>query len=163
MIIIINPINCIKFSSISILSNLFQALHTWFMRCKTFPANIYLLQVRKRNPRNRCKICSKLTIKTQEWRQWGLVVSLLLTLNRFFTLFWLFHYWLWTSKCWLWNNLFPHHLKERTLFVNLLKQPSKGVLKFHKIHRKTPVKFLRTSFFIEYLWWLLLNLVQHNY
>ena len=30
-----------------------------------------------------------------------ILVSLLLTLNRFHTLFWCFHYWFWTSKSWL--------------------------------------------------------------
>ena len=42
---------------------------------------------------------SKLTIKTQERRPWRALVSLLLTLNRFHTLFWCFHCWLWASKC----------------------------------------------------------------
>ena len=32
-------------------------------------ANIYLLKVNKKNTRTRCKICSKLTIKTPERRQ----------------------------------------------------------------------------------------------
>ena len=36
----------------------------------TFPANIYLFKVNDRNTRNRCKICSKLTIKTPEQRHW---------------------------------------------------------------------------------------------
>ena len=35
-----------------------------------FPANIYLLKVNNRNTRKRCEICSKLTIKTPEQRQW---------------------------------------------------------------------------------------------
>ena len=34
------------------------------------PANIYLLKVNKRNGRTRCGICSKLTIKIPERRQW---------------------------------------------------------------------------------------------
>ena len=55
------------------------------------------------------EICSKLTIKTIEWRQrprsgvfiinWRLSVVFLLTLNRFRTLFRCFHCWLWTCKC----------------------------------------------------------------
>ena len=36
------------------------------------PANIYLLQVNYKNTRKRYEICSKLTIKTQEQRQWRL-------------------------------------------------------------------------------------------
>ena len=34
------------------------------------PAGIYLLNVNNRNTRTRCEICSKLTIKTPERRQW---------------------------------------------------------------------------------------------
>ena len=34
------------------------------------PAGIYLLRIDKRNTRARCEICSKLTIKTPERRQW---------------------------------------------------------------------------------------------
>ena len=42
-----------------------------------FPANVYLLKVNNRNTRKRCEICSKLTIKTLERRQF-----LLMTLNK---------------------------------------------------------------------------------
>ena len=40
--------------------------------CKeySFPANIYLFKFNIRNTARRCKICSKLTIKTLERRQW---------------------------------------------------------------------------------------------
>ena len=34
------------------------------------PAGVYLLKVNNRNTRKRCEICSKLTIKTPEQRQW---------------------------------------------------------------------------------------------
>ena len=34
------------------------------------PGNIYLFKVNNRNPRKRCEICSKLTIKTAERHQW---------------------------------------------------------------------------------------------
>ena len=37
----------------------------------TFPAGIYLLKVNNRNTRTRCEVCSKLIMKTPEWRQWG--------------------------------------------------------------------------------------------
>ena len=37
---------------------------------KTHPAGIYLLKVNDRNSRTRCKICSNLTIKIPERRQW---------------------------------------------------------------------------------------------
>ena len=46
------------------------------------PANIYLLKVNNRNTRKRSEICSKLTIKTLERRQWHLfLVFLLMTLS----------------------------------------------------------------------------------
>ena len=35
----------------------------------TYPADIHLLKVNNRSSKTRCEICSKLTIKTQEWRQ----------------------------------------------------------------------------------------------
>ena len=35
-----------------------------------FPAGIYLFRVKNRNSRTICEICSKLTIKTPERRQW---------------------------------------------------------------------------------------------
>ena len=34
------------------------------------PADIYLLKVNNRNTREKCEICSKLTIKIPEQRQW---------------------------------------------------------------------------------------------
>ena len=43
-------------------------------------AGNYMFKVNSRNTRTRCEICSKLTIKT-------IIVSLLLTLNIFHTLF----------------------------------------------------------------------------
>ena len=61
-----------------------------------FPVGIYLLKVNNRNTGTRCEICSKLTIKTPERRQWHrsgvftvnfkhilhlVLVFLLLTLN----------------------------------------------------------------------------------
>ena len=54
-------------------------------------ANIYLFKVNNRNSRKRCEICSKLTLKTTEWRHVFVnfqhishlfLVSLLFTLNR---------------------------------------------------------------------------------
>ena len=41
-----------------------------FHKLFCFPAAIYLLTVNNRNPRTRCEICSKLTIKTPERRHW---------------------------------------------------------------------------------------------
>ena len=53
---------------------------------RSYPAYIYLLKVNKKNTRKRCEICSKLTIKTPERRQW-LVLVFLLTLNIFHIFF----------------------------------------------------------------------------
>ena len=38
--------------------------------CRIHPANIYLFKVNNKDTRKRCKICSKLTIKTLERCQW---------------------------------------------------------------------------------------------
>ena len=38
-------------------------------------AGIYLFKVNNRNIRTRCEICSKLTIKTPERRQWQHVIA----------------------------------------------------------------------------------------
>ena len=62
----------------------------------SFPASIYFFKLNNRNTRTMPKICSKLAINR---RQCIVLVSLLLTLNRFHVLFWYFHCWLWTSKC----------------------------------------------------------------
>ena len=43
------------------------------MLCKNLPfnpKNIYLFKVINRNFGKRCEVCSKLTIKIPEWRQW---------------------------------------------------------------------------------------------
>ena len=66
----------------------------------TYPANIYLFKVNKRNTRKKCEICPKLTIKTPEQRQrclyfklWKYFTSFskasIVELNRYF--------------CWVWD------------------------------------------------------------
>ena len=69
------------------------------MYAKILPAGIYLRKVNNKSTRARCEICSKLTIKTPEWRQCGygdvVLVSFMLTLNKFYTLFWCFCCELW--------------------------------------------------------------------
>ena len=51
-----------------------------------YPVGIYLLKFNNRNTGTKCEICSKLRIKTHDTN--GIVlVSLLLTLNIFHTLF----------------------------------------------------------------------------
>ena len=44
------------------ISRAFSLLHILFILC-FFPINIYLLKVNDRNTRDKCEICSKLTIK----------------------------------------------------------------------------------------------------
>ena len=62
-------------------------------------ASNYVFKVNKRNTRTQCEICLKLTIQTPEWRV--VLMSLLLTLNMFHTLFgqenagWEFNIWYW--------------------------------------------------------------------
>ena len=70
----------IPFSSISILLTLNRKtfvgafLHRNNFECRFmwYPVDICLLQVNNRNTRRRCEICSKLTIKTPERRQWSM-------------------------------------------------------------------------------------------
>ena len=41
-----------------------------FWTLKIYQANVYLFQVKNGNARTRCHICSKLTTKTLEGREW---------------------------------------------------------------------------------------------
>ena len=66
-----------------------EFFYRYYSAYNFFPAN---LDVNNGNIRTMCEICSKLTF---------VLVSLLLTLNRFHKSFWCFHYWPSTSKCWL--------------------------------------------------------------
>ena len=57
---------------------------------KNIPANIYLFKVNNRNTRKKCEICSKLTIKTPERRQWccsGVFIVNLEYISHFFLVF----------------------------------------------------------------------------
>ena len=58
-------------------------------------------KVNNGNTRTICGISSKAPIKTPEWGLNTVLVSSLLTLNIFGTLFWCFHCWLWISKRWI--------------------------------------------------------------
>ena len=53
--------------------------------------------------------CSNWVMETPENCGKSILVSLLLILNRFHTLFWYFHCWLWTNKCRL--RQFPDQLR----------------------------------------------------
>ena len=56
---------------------------------------IYLFKINNGNTWTTCEVYSKLTVKTRERRHW--LVSLLLTLNRFYTFFRCSYWWIWTS------------------------------------------------------------------
>ena len=81
------------------------------------PVGIYLFKVNDGYTRTMCEICSKLTIKTPERRHDVFLVSLLLTFNKFHTLFLCFHCWLWTRKYWLRKPRVIHkHYRKELLF-----------------------------------------------
>ena len=44
------------------------------LKWKAPPASIYQLKVNNRNTRTGCEICSKLTIKTRQWRRSGVCI-----------------------------------------------------------------------------------------
>ena len=62
-------------------------------RLKQSKAAITCSKFNNENPRTRCEICSKLTIKTPEQHH------LLLTLNIFYSLFYCFYCQIWAGKC----------------------------------------------------------------
>ena len=64
-----------------------------------YPANIYLFEVNYKNTRKRCKICSKLTIKTPERRQWRRSDVFIVNFEHISHLFLVFLLLLWTSEC----------------------------------------------------------------
>ena len=66
---------------------------------RSYRAGVYLFKVNSGNTRRKCEICSKLTIiNHQNDVNDVILLSLLLTLNKFDTLFCCFHCWLRTSK-----------------------------------------------------------------
>ena len=73
---------------------------------KLYIASNYLFKVNNRNTKTSCEICSKITKKTPERRQWLRVVLVfsLLNLNIVHTLFQCFYCWLWADNCVLGSN-----------------------------------------------------------
>ena len=62
----------------------------YFLNISRYQANIYLLKVNSRNALKKCKICSKLTIRTQERRQWrrsGLFIVIFEHISHLFLMF----------------------------------------------------------------------------
>ena len=132
------------------------------VKCYIMPAGMYMSKVNKRNTRTRCKICSKLIIKTKERRHWHIgvvLVSLLLTLKR-------------SSRQEVFCEKgvlrkFAKHRKTPVRVSFLIKLQASGLrpaalLKKSLWYRCFPVnfaKFLRAPIFIEHLRWLLLSSV----
>ena len=65
----------------------------WFN--KPYPAGNYMFKVKNRNSRTMSEICSELTMMAPG----AILVSLLLILNIFYTLFWCFYCEHWAGKC----------------------------------------------------------------
>ena len=84
------------FHTTNILGMLVYILDILFYRINANPAGMF--KSNNGNTRTMYGMCSKLTIKRPERR-----LSLSLPLDRFHTLFWRFHCWLWTSECRLEN------------------------------------------------------------
>ena len=97
----------IYFHNVSASSYSFYTKNILWRSCKVawtkwnYSAGIYLFKVDNENTRTVCEIYTKLTIRLQNEVIDIVLVFLLLTLNRFHTLLWYFHYWLWPNKCWL--------------------------------------------------------------
>ena len=95
-------------------------LITWDMR--KLPANINLFKVNNRNTRKMCEICSKLTIKTPERRQWRRSGAFIVDLNTFVNFsFFKNHFWIktfplfqqiFTSECFISSVLLIRILKK---------------------------------------------------
>ena len=66
-------------------------------KASLYLANIYLFWVINRNNRQRFRICSKLTIKHQIDVIDVVLLPLMLTLDKFQTLFWCLNRWFWTK------------------------------------------------------------------
>ena len=75
---------------------------------KKNPAIIYLLKVNARNTRQRCKTCSKLRIKTPDWRYWcrsGVFIVNFEKISNLFFFFFVFllltlNWWIFAGETW---------------------------------------------------------------
>ena len=100
--------------NVSVLTNLFPDLgiKAWVQviftpRYNAFEnlcsANIFLIKIRKRNTKKSCEICSELTIKTPERRQWRRSGVFIINFEHISQLLYCFYCWLWRGKCLLWK------------------------------------------------------------
>ena len=93
-------------------------------------ANNYLFKDNNRNTRTSCEICSKVTKKTPERRQWRRSGVFIVNLNIFHTLFQCFYFWLRTSNCLLGSNVSKSSYFKMFLIFNLYLL--RGI--WHKLH-----------------------------
>ena len=56
--------------SMNSVSSCLHLVFSLYVFSLAFPANIYLSEINHVNNKSICNICSKLTIKTPEWRHW---------------------------------------------------------------------------------------------
>ena len=94
----------IRYLRMLLQSSKYASVHEYFLIQSgkgNILADIYLFKVNNENTWTMHEMCSNLTIKTQERRQWRHSGVLLLILKKFHGLFRCFHCWLWTNKCWL--------------------------------------------------------------
>ena len=57
-------------STFQLISNIIYYFQTFCNRERLFPPGNYMFKVKNRNTGTRCEICSELTLKTPERRQW---------------------------------------------------------------------------------------------
>ena len=101
---------------------------------------MYLLKVKNRNTGTRCELCSKLTIKTPKQRL-GVVLSLLLTLNIFHTLFYSFSIVSFEHVNASWVFIFSIKLYTHTLRKNKLNKEQFILFCLLQIAKDPPPRF----------------------
>ena len=84
----------------------------------TFLASMYLFKVSNTNTRKMCEICSELTIKTPEWRQWRRSSVFIVNFEQISHVVMVFPLLYWTSKCRLGSDaILEKHICFTVLFV----------------------------------------------
>ena len=123
---------------------------------KSDPAGIYLFNLKNGNTRTIYEVCSNLTIKTPEQRQWYRSGDFIVNFGQISLIFWCFLCWLCTSKYRLGNSSTIH---PQTLDKSFLQEENSYVLiPILKILIKTLNRVLSEPFFhrrcyIKYLLW----------
>ena len=84
----------------------------------TFLASMYLFKVSNTHTRKMCEICSELTIKTPEWRQWRRSSVFIVNFEQISHVVMVFPLLYWTSKCRLGSDaILEKHIYFTVLFV----------------------------------------------